>query len=197
MLNIKEQQLLLAEARRAVQAHLLNSVFTALDAGTDSLRQRCGVFVSLHVNKALRGCTGFIQSSLPLIGAVPHCAVTAATEDPRFACLRLEELAVTCFEISVLSPPQTTAVPTRLRIGCDGIIISRGTQKGLLLPQVAPQNGFSVGEFLAAGCLKAGLPEESWNDADVSVELFTAQVFRETSDAFRGGSHLNPGVSGP
>lgn len=130
----------------------------------------------------MRGCTGYIRSGLPLIETVPRCAVSAATADPRFAPFTKDELPHTTFEISVLTPPAPTASPMELEIGRHGIIISRGLQKGLLLPQVATQNGFTPEAFLNAGCLKAGLPAGSWKEPDVDVELFTADVFSEADD---------------
>ena len=54
--------------------------------------ERHGVFVTLHVRHRLQGCIGVIEPSEPLGEAIVRCAADAATEDPRFAPVRADQL---------------------------------------------------------------------------------------------------------
>jgi len=54
-------------------------------------------------------------------------------------------------------------------------------RSGILLPQVAPEQGWTAEEFLAGTCEKAGLPESAWRRPEVRIRRFEAEVFREAS----------------
>ena len=89
-------------------------------------------------------------------------------------------------EISVLTTPQEIKtepkdIPEHISIGTDGLIIGRGLQRGLLLPQVAVEWKWDKEEFLANCCLKAGLPPDSWLLKNSKVFKFKATIFRERS----------------
>ena len=49
------------------------------------------------------------------------------------------------------------------------------------MPQVATEHGWDRPTFLAQTCRKAGLPMDAWREADTVIEVFSAQVFSETS----------------
>ena len=149
-----------------------------------------GVFVT--VNRAeksadrLRGCIGFPYPVKPLAVAIREAAVAAATEDPRFPAVSEAELGSVVVEVSILTPPRPLTVPTpkdlpsKVRIGTDGLIVSRYGMSGLLLPQVATELGMDQVEFLSQACMKAGLPPDSWLDRETEVQTFQAEVFAET-----------------
>ena len=59
-------------------------------------------------------------------------------------------------------------------------MISHGPQRGLLLPQVATEYGWTRERFLEETCLKAGLDADAWKKG-ARVEAFTACVFSEAS----------------
>jgi uncharacterized protein (TIGR00296 family) len=48
------------------------------------LREKRGVFVTLHKEGALRGCIGYIEPVAILAEAIPEMALAAAFRDPRF-----------------------------------------------------------------------------------------------------------------
>jgi len=139
-----------------------------------------GLFITLKTRDgSLRGCIGHLVSEGPLGRTLADVAFAAALKDPRFPPVRPDELAGLSLEVSLLGP----FVPTRdplgdLRVGVHGLRIRRGGKGGLLLPQVAPENGLDGPAFLEAVCAKAGLPEGAWRDAE--MELFTAEVLEET-----------------
>ena len=99
---------------------------------------RCGVFVSLHRHGVLRGCIGHIVGDVPLAELVGQMAVAAARDDPRFAPLAADELDGLATELSLLSPPRP-ARPEEVRPGEHGVVIRRGAQLGVFLPQVASE----------------------------------------------------------
>jgi len=135
--------------------------------------EKRGVFVTLHRDGELRGCIGYPLPMKPLWEAVAEMAVAAAVEDPRFPAVTADELGKLDIEISVLTVPQKVAGPDRVRVGVDGIIISRGFQRGLLLPQVPGEQGWNLEQYISYGCRKAGLPADEWKRG-VQIEVFHA-----------------------
>ncbi len=140
--------------------------------------QKRGAFVTLKRNGELRGCIGYPLPIKPLYQAICDNALSAAFEDPRFPSLTKEELPEIIIEISVLTVPQKIDNPSQIKVGRDGIIISKGFRRGLLLPQVPVEQNWDLDTFLAYGCLKAGLPPEEWQKG-VQIEIFQAEYFSE------------------
>ncbi|HVG25317.1 MAG TPA: AmmeMemoRadiSam system protein A [Thermoanaerobaculia bacterium] len=180
-LNPEQRQTLLSIARRSIEA-TLDGHRPELDPSQfdETLRRMAGAFVSLHTKDGdLRGCIGSIQAVGPLYEAVSSSAVNAAFRDPRFFPVRREELANIHIEISVMSPIERVADVAEIEVGRDGLIISRGSRAGLLLPQVATNYGWDRETFLRQTCVKAGLPPESWRLPECRIERFSAEVFAE------------------
>jgi uncharacterized protein len=145
------------------------------------LLQPAGAFVSVYVDDELRGCMGRVDADTPLYLAVEQLAVAAATRDPRFDAVRMEELKQARLEISVLSAV-SSIVPDEIEIGRHGLVITRGPRRGLLLPQVALKHGFGREQFLDETCAKAGLHAGAWKEPDTTVQCFTAEVFSESQN---------------
>jgi len=137
-----------------------------------------GVFVTIHVRGRLRGCIGVIEAEEPLGEAVVRCAASAALHDPRFPPLRQEELEDLDIELSLLSP-LTPIRPEDVEIGTHGLLVSRGAQRGLLLPQVAEEHHLNKEQFLEETCHKAGLPRTAWRDPATKLLGFTCELFRD------------------
>ena len=66
-----------------------------------------------------------------------------------------------------------------IKVGRDGLIISRGGYRGTLLPQVPVEYKWNRIEFLEHSCQKAGLPKDAYKDPKTIVERYSAQVFSE------------------
>jgi uncharacterized protein len=151
--------------------------------------ERRGVFVTLKLypHDRLRGCIGYPLPVLPLGQAIDQAAIAAATEDPRFRAVRAPEFPNLVVEISVLTVPETirarspAEIVAAVQVGRDGLIVERPGASGLLLPQVAPEQGWSAEEFLDGTCEKAGLPAGAWRRPDVRVQRFEAEIFGEAS----------------
>lgn len=186
-------------ARFTVEEGAGGQVGPAAEASLSAeLRVPRGVFVTLrtHPEGRLRGCIGFPLPVFPLGRAIRLAAAAAAAEDPRFPPVAVHELAHLTVEVSVLTVPEplggTTAAGRRaaLRVGTDGLIVEAGGRSGLLLPQVATEQGWDARQFLGAACEKAGLRPSAWESPATRVLSFRATVFRE---ARPGGPILRGG----
>ena len=71
------------------------------------------------------------------------------------------------------------ADPACVEPGRDGVMVRRGRRQGLLLPQVATEQGWDAESLLAAVCRKAGLPDGAWRLPDCELYVFQADVFGE------------------
>ncbi len=144
---------------------------------TSRLEESRGAFVTLHKGGELRGCIGLIEGRGPLHKVVREMAVQAAFGDPRFPEVRPDELERLELEISVLTPLERIADASRIEIGRHGLLIRKGWKSGLLLPQVAVEQGWDRIRFLEYTCRKAGLPLHAWKDPDAEIYMFSADIF--------------------
>ena len=145
---------------------------------TGKLGEEWGAFVTLTKNGELRGCIGHIIGTQPLITTVSEMTKAAAMDDPRFSNVSPSELPDIEFEISVLTPIREIKDINEIVVGRDGIIISKGMYRGLLLPQVATDYGWDRNVFLEQTCRKAGLPTGAWKDKDTKIEIFSAEIIK-------------------
>ena len=173
-----QHKILLRLAREAVAFYLKTSDTLKKDIQDKALLEKRGAFVTLKVKGELRGCIGYTTPNKSLYETVIDAAIHAASSDYRFNPLTTEELRQTRFEISVLTPPRPIKDIHNIKIGTHGIIISKGSKKGLLLPQVPVEWNWDLESYLNHGCEKAGLDKEEWKK-DVRIEIFSAQVFSE------------------
>jgi AmmeMemoRadiSam system protein A len=177
-LTPEEERACLQLARQAL-AHNFETgskLRTPVTAGT--LKEKRGAFVTLTVDGDLRGCIGYPLPVKPLDETIIEMAVAAASQDTRFQPLASNELIRLKIEISVLGLPEPISSPMEVEVGRHGIIISKGFNRGLLLPQVPTEQGWDREAYLRQGCLKAGLGPDEWRKG-AKIEIFTAQVFSE------------------
>ena len=146
------------------------------------LAESSGAFVTIRIGHDLRGCIGYIVSDRPLAEVIAEVAVKAALEDPRFPPLTQGELARATLEISLLSPLKAIAGMEEIRVGQDGLLIELGRFRGLLLPQVATEQGWDREQFLDHTARKAGLPPSAWKDPAAKIYRFTAEIIQEHPD---------------
>jgi uncharacterized protein (TIGR00296 family) len=66
-----------------------------------------------------------------------------------------------------------------IEVGRHGLLVERGSSRGLLLPQVPVEWGWNLENFLAHTCRKAGLATDAWRADDTILKLFEADVFGE------------------
>ncbi len=179
-LNIEQQKNLLRLARKTIADRLhAGSEKNIPDFSDEIFNEKCGAFVTLHIRGNLRGCIGFIEGVSPIPDTIREMSLSSAFGDPRFMPLTAEEFKNVDIEISILSPIEKVENIDDIVIGRDGLIITRGNNRGLLLPQVPVEQKWDRDMFLTHTCYKAGLPGDSWRRAGVLIEKFSAQVFSE------------------
>lgn len=182
-----EQSALLLLARRALEEGVWAASLPEIDSPPGALCENRGAFVTLFKGGRLRGCIGYIEPQKPLYRTVRECALAAALHDPRFDPVSPSELPSIKLEVSVLSSLEAIS-PEQIEVGRHGLLVSRGFQRGLLLPQVAVERKWDARKFLEETCTKAGLPSDAWCHG-ARVQAFTAQVFGETERAARSSPH--------
>jgi AmmeMemoRadiSam system protein A len=136
-----------------------------------------GVFVTIKRRGALRGCLGTLRMRGSLDHEVIRCARDSATEDPRFPPVSADELPELSVEVSVLGPLEAIEPrPDAFTIGIHGLVVEDAAHRGLLLPQVAHEWGWTPEQFLRQTCIKAGLAPDAWQ-CGACVYRFAAEVF--------------------
>ncbi|MCG8458896.1 MAG: AmmeMemoRadiSam system protein A [Holophagales bacterium] len=132
---------------------------------------------------ALRGCLGSLEPRRPLAHDVWANAVAAATRDPRFLPVVVEELPWLSVEVSLLGPRQSLHALTeeearrQLRPGVDGVVLSWREHRATFLPQVWEQLQ-DPGRFLAELREKAGLRADFWHP-DLRIERYAVEKWAE------------------
>ncbi|HKN76675.1 MAG TPA: AmmeMemoRadiSam system protein A [Candidatus Acidoferrum sp.] len=173
-----DRRSLLELARRAIaEAVSLQKPAGGMPHGGVFAEKR-GVFVTLHARGRLRGCIGVVEAFEPLGESIARCAANAALHDPRFSPVRAEELPGLEIEVSLLSTLDPILLEN-IEIGKHGLLISQGSRRGLLLPQVAVDHKLSREEFLEETCRKAGLNSRAWQEPETQILGFTCEVFSE------------------
>lgn len=173
----KEKKELLKLAKSAIAYFLKEEKILDYKTQNPNLLAQRRAFVTLENQGILRGCIGFTQPVFPLYETVIRSAIYAACQDYRFLPITDEELNDLEIEISILTAPKKIRNPQLIEVGRHGLIIAKGKNKGLLLPQVAEANGWGLKEFLERACLKAGLPRDAWKTG-ADMYIFEAIVFR-------------------
>ncbi len=179
-LSAEEKKYLLDLAKKSVDSAVRkNKIIDCTDGGFKDLSLDRGAFVTLTIQGQLRGCIGYTSPIQSLYTTVRDVAFQAALHDPRFPAVNEKELPKLNYEISVLSPLRRVIDINNIEIGKHGLLIKKGRNEGLLLPQVASDYNWDRQTFLQQTCHKAGLPTEAWKDKDTDIFYFSALVFGE------------------
>ena len=149
------------------------------DPPTKKLREMLGAFVTLKTRGRLRGCIGNVHALSPVFETVWSMARSAAFQDPRFPPLSEAEFKDLEVEISILSPLTKCEDPEKIEIGRHGLVVQKGANAGLLLPQVAVEWKWDRKTFLDQTCAKAGLAPGCWREPGTELIWFEAEVFQQ------------------
>jgi len=142
------------------------------------LREPGASFVTLRIEGALRGCTGTLAATRPLVSDVSHNAFRSAYRDPRFRPVDASEIPRLEVHVAVLSPlaplpaASEAALLEALRPGIDGLVLREDVRTATFLPAVwesLPEPRI----FLARLREKAGLPAGYWSQT-LRFERYTA-----------------------
>jgi len=134
-------------------------------------KQRAGVFVCLKIRGSLRGCIGTFQPTEPDIAhETVRNAVSAATCDPRFSCIRKDELDTIEYTVDVLTVPEKVTDKSELDPRRYGVIVQAGGRRGLLLPDL---EGVDTADYqISIAMQKAGI------SPGTPVDLYRFEVKR-------------------
>ncbi len=181
-MSIEERGKVLLPIARAAISRVLN-VPHAADETATWLVEHGACFITLTQDGELRGCIGTLQAHRSLLDDIKSNAVSAATRDPRFTPLSVEELDITAIEISLLSTTEAMEVRdeadalAQLRPNVDGVIFEYGHYRSTFLPQVW-EDLAQPRQFLAMLRRKAGLPDDFWMEG-VKLSRYTVTKWSE------------------
>jgi len=121
--------------------------------------RKAGVFVSLHEEGQLRGCIGTFKPTTACIAKeIMQNAVSACFEDPRFPAVEEYELDRLVYSVDVLGKTEPVKDRKTLDPRRYGVIVSCGTRRGLLLPNLEGVD--TVAEQIEIARRKGGISEE-------------------------------------
>ena len=180
-------------ARDNIEYYLKNNEGVMIPEGIrEKFKENYGAFVTLNTHNVkgnpLRGCIGYIEPKFALYDVIHKVSISSATEDTRFSSVSINEMDNITIEISILTPPKILEVSSpneyleKIVIGRDGLIVERGMQRGLLLPQVPIDHdrNWDVETFLNHTCSKAWLSSDAWKDIKgTKISSFQAIIFEE------------------
>lgn len=180
LLTREDKKRLLEIARATIAASASGKALPNFSEGSPGLNLRRGAFVTLRRHGQLRGCIGLFSSREPLYRVIGQMAVEASAHDYRFSPVTRDELDELTIEISVLSDPARIDDWRKIRLGTDGVIVRKGFQSGVFLPQVATETKWDLETFLGELCSqKAGLPRDCYKEPGIQLLTFQADVFSE------------------
>jgi AmmeMemoRadiSam system protein A len=124
-------------ARRAIRTYLLEGREIPPPADLDpELAQPAAVFVTLlTAGGELRGCIGSLAPTTANVATETiDRAIAAATTDPRFAPVALDEVDRLTIEVSILTQPEPVESLAALDPRRYGVVVEDGGRRGVLLP---------------------------------------------------------------
>lgn len=176
--NAKAKKDLLRLARDTVTSYVMTGKLPDNDLDDPRMRADGAVFITITKNGKLRGCIGDVRPYRSLKDSIMSNAVRASSKDPRFPPVRPSELKYLEFEVSIISHLTPINSVQEIVVGTHGLLISKGSRSGILLPHVPVQQGWDRDTFLDKLSRKAGLPKGAWREG-ATIYRFTAEVFKE------------------
>lgn len=148
--------------KNVVENFIRDSVIPDAEIDIPELNDKsCGVFVTIKQGKELRGCIGtIIESSGCIKDDIVKNAIAAATSDPRFPPVAIDELDNLSYSVDILKKPFKTDDISTLDPKKYGIIVRKNFRQGVLLPDI--EGVETVSNQLRIACIKAGIaPDEN------------------------------------
>jgi len=167
----KEMHPLVKLAKETVDTYIKEGKITHPKKLAPEMKQRTGVFVSIHKLGELRGCIGTIEPVKKNVAEeVIANATSSATRDPRFPSITPDELADLDYSVDVLTKPEPVESEDQLDPKRYGVIVEAGMRRGLLLPDL---EGVDTADYQIDICRQKGgiAPDEP-------VKLYRFEVRR-------------------
>ena len=180
VLSAEDKKTLMHIARTTIEKSVKGEKVPEFEVDSPILKEKRGAFVTIRKHNQLRGCIGYIEGIKPLYQTVRLMAEAAALNDPRFNPVTSQELSSIDLEISVLTPLRKIENVSEIQVGKHGILLKKGYNQGVFLPQVATEQGWDRNTFLNELCFKAGINDpDCWKAQDAELYIFSADVFEE------------------
>ena len=158
-------------AKETVESYIREGKLPRLGELTPEMKERAGVFVSLHKHGQLRGCIGTFEPDKDNVAEeIMANAINSSTRDPRFPPVTAPELDDLEYSVDILTKPELVTDISELDYKKYGVIVESDWKRGLLLPDLEGVD--SVEEQIAICRLKAGIL------ANEPVKLYRFQVRR-------------------
>lgn len=159
-------------AHAAIEAYVRDRKIISPPAElSPEMKERAGVFVSIHKGGELRGCIGTFEPAYANVASeVIANAISAATRDPRFEAVTEDELDDLEISVDVLTRPERIASKDQLDPKRYGCIVEYGWKRGLLLPDLEGVD--TADQQIDICCRKADIPPGA------SVKLYRFEVKR-------------------
>jgi len=124
-------------AKDTVEAFVKEGNIPEPEELTPEMKQRAGVFVSIHKFGQLRGCIGTFEPTKDNVAEETIAnAISSATRDPRFPPVAPNELKDLEYKVDVLTKPEPIDSQDQLDPKKYGVIVESGMRRGLLLPDL-------------------------------------------------------------
>ncbi len=124
-------------AKQTVEAYIREGKVFKPQRLTLRMKEKAGVFVSIHKHGDLRGCIGTIEPQRSNVAEeIILNAISSATRDPRFFPITPYELKDLEYSVDVLTTPESVKSKKQLDPRRYGVIVEAGWRKGLLLPDL-------------------------------------------------------------
>ena len=169
--EIRELSPLVKLAKATVESYVREGKRHRPENLTPEMKERAGVFVSIHKHGELKGCIGTFEPVEKNVAEETITnAISSATRDPRFVPVTPEELGALDYKVDVLTAPEPIDSQDQLDPKKYGVIVEVGWQRGLLLPDLEGVD--SVNQQIEICRQKAGIAP------DEPVKLYRFEVRR-------------------
>ena len=158
-------------AKKTVETYIKEGKVFTPQRLTLKMKDRAGVFVSIHRLGELRGCIGTIEPQRSNVAEeIILNAISSSTRDPRFLPITPDELKDLDYSVDVLTKPELVKSQDQLDPKRYGVIVECGWRKGVLLPDLEGVD--TVEEQIDICRQKAGIAP------DEPVKLYRFEVRR-------------------
>jgi len=124
-------------AKETVETYIKEGKTPKPEELTPEMKEKAGVFVSIHKFGGLRGCIGTFEPAQQNVAEeIIANAISSAIRDPRFLPITPDELKSLRYSVDVLSAPELIESQDQLDPKKYGVIVEAGFRRGLLLPDL-------------------------------------------------------------
>jgi len=171
IIKYRETPPLVKLARETVESYIREGKTPEPELLVPEMKEKAGVFVSIHKRGTLRGCIGTFEPIEENVAQETISnAISSATRDPRFLPVTPEELQDLEYKVDVLTKPEPIDSKDQLDPKKYGVIVEAGWRRGLLLPDL---EGVDTVDYQIDICRqKAGITP------DEPVKLYRFEVKR-------------------